>query len=138
MAITNVQDIEKAISNYIGTYWTTTTIINPNDEKDVSALTAFIDWHIVYFNPRRITITGTAGIGITYPGQIVIGIYVKPDVGTGVIKSYIDDMYDLFCEQQITISSTYTMMCKVPEIHHVGKDGAWWKETIRVPFEYIR
>jgi len=138
MAITNTEDIEKTISAYIVANWTSTTIVPPNKEQDVKALTSFITWHNVYFGPRRLTITGSSSIGLDYKGQIVIGIYVKPNIGTGGIKIIIDNLFDIFCEKAIVVTSSRYLQTGVPEIEPIGKDGVWWHETLKIPWEYIR
>lgn len=136
MATTRWDDIEKTIIEYINTNWSATSIAWPNVDFDPTGKSIWIQIHVLPVDAYQYTVTG-GNTGQMHKGILHINLFAQKNIGTGIIKRYIDDICDLFNHISLTISGSDKIQFFVPKPKVFGPDGEWWREIVKMEFEYL-
>jgi len=136
MPTTRWDDIEKTIIDHIGDNWSATSIAYPNVDFNPISLDAWLQVHVLPTDAYQYTITG-GNTGQMHKGILHLNLFARRNKGTGTIKGYVDDLCDMFNHTTLTISGNDVIQFSVPKPKVFGPDGDWWREVVRVEFEYL-
>lgn len=132
--------IEKAITEYFDTNWTTTSIQWPNTNLNTNSLSAFVQLTIVPTDKYHLILGDPTSDALIHErGLVNINIFVKPNTGSGVSQGYASTIMDLFHYTELTIDTGESLQFGVARVAQNGRnEGAWWMMTIICDFWILK
>lgn len=127
----STEDARQAIEARAAANWTTTPIRFENVPFQESAA-PYMALFILDGDGVQISL-GTPAVR-RWSGVILMQIFVQPDSGTKLARTYADSLGAIFDGQQFSAGDSGTIRTGIPSIRPIGIQHGWYQVNVTIPF----
>jgi hypothetical protein len=129
--VTGFEDARNAIESRMAANWSTTPIRYENVPFKETA-----DPYVALFIRDGEGIQASLGqVALRrWPGLIVVQVFVLPDTGTKLAKTYAETIGAIFDRAEFAVPNGGSITCRIPSIAEVGVTNGWYQVNVTIPF----
>lgn len=129
--MTGFEDERNAIESRMAANWTTTATRYENVPFKETA-----DPYVALFirdgEGTQVSL-GTVALR-RWPGLIIVQVFVKPDTGTKLAKTYAETIGAIFDRAEFSVPNGGSITCRIPSVAAVGLKHGWYQVNVTIPF----
>ena len=129
--------IAAAVEDYLKSSWTTCPLSFENDGYEPPDETPWVFVELIGTRWSQDTI-GAGPIRdnrFTETGIVMMHVFVKTGIGSGLVRQYATQLADLFRGAELLVGTLWFKDASIGGGGMGSEDGKWWKMTVTVDFE---